>query len=125
MASVRTTPSSSSSTVKVLHTHFGEFGQLERIRVLQGKNCAFVTYVREVDAQFAKEAMMHQSLDHNECINLRWATDDPDPSAQKREIAQRKRQGMQAVEAELLHDSVPNGDAKDNALQQLLPLPHG
>ena len=90
-----------SPTEKVLYRHFSEFGELDRIRVLHSRGCGFVTYVREVDAQFAKEAMMHQSLDHNECINLRWATDDPNLGAQKRDKRERELQGMQAIKAKI------------------------
>ena len=32
--------------------------------------------------EFAKEAMMNQSLDHDEILCLRWAHDDPNPVAQ-------------------------------------------
>ncbi|MCO5565840.1 hypothetical protein L7F22_019515 [Adiantum nelumboides] len=94
-----------SPTEKVLYRHFSEFGELERIRVLHSRGCGFVTYVREVDAQFAKEAMMHQSLDHNECINLRWATDDPNPGAQKRDRSEREREGMQAIKANISEEA--------------------
>lgn len=98
-----------SNTEKVLYRHFGEFGELERIRVLHTRGCGFVTYVREVDAQFAKEAMMNQSLDHDECINLRWATDDPNPGAQKRDKRQRERQGIDAIRDKLSDEAIAAG----------------
>lgn len=41
------------------------------VRVLQGRSVAFVTYVRELDAQFAKESMACQSLDNDEILNVR------------------------------------------------------
>lgn len=31
----------------------------------------FVTFTHEMNAQFAKEAMMHQSLDNDEVLNVR------------------------------------------------------
>lgn len=40
--------------------HFAEWGQVERIRVLNTRGVAFVTYSNEANAQFAKEAMAHQ-----------------------------------------------------------------
>ncbi|KAG5456992.1 MAG: hypothetical protein BJ554DRAFT_3111, partial [Olpidium bornovanus] len=46
--------------------HFGEFGTLERVHVLRDKVVAFVTYDNRANAEFAKEAMSDQSLDHNE-----------------------------------------------------------
>jgi len=50
---------------EVVARHFAEWGQIERIRVLTGRGVAFVTYSNEANAQFAKEAMSHQSLDNN------------------------------------------------------------
>jgi hypothetical protein len=49
---------------------------------LPGKGVAFVTYSNRLNAEFAKEAMSDQSLDNNEMINVRWATEDPNPRAQ-------------------------------------------
>ncbi|ODV94226.1 hypothetical protein PACTADRAFT_30049, partial [Pachysolen tannophilus NRRL Y-2460] len=73
--------------------NFKQFGDIEKIRVIHEKNIAFVRYKNELNAQFAKEAMAHQSLDRGnekECLNVRWANEDPDPEAQRRE--KRKRE---------------------------------
>jgi RNA recognition motif-containing protein len=51
---------------EIVSRHFSEWGQIERIRVLNTRGVAFITYTNEANAQFAKEAMAHQSLDHNE-----------------------------------------------------------
>lgn len=100
-----------SDTEKVLFRHFSEFGELERVRVLHTRGCGFITFHREVDAQFAKEAMMHQSLDHDECINLRWATDDPNPVAQKRDRHEREKQGIEAMKANMSEDAIAAGQS--------------
>jgi hypothetical protein len=42
------------------------------VKVLQSRGVAFVTYVSELNAQFAKEAMMCQSLEHDEVLNVRF-----------------------------------------------------
>ena len=42
------------------------------VKILQSRGVAFVTYVQELNAQFAKEAMMHQSLDNDEILNVRY-----------------------------------------------------
>jgi hypothetical protein len=34
-------------------------------------------------AEFAKEAMTNQALDHNEVLSIRWAHDDPNPVAKQ------------------------------------------
>lgn len=45
---------------EIVARHFAEWGQIERIRVLNTRGVAFVTYTNEANAQFAKEAMAHQ-----------------------------------------------------------------
>ncbi|OGE56904.1 hypothetical protein PENARI_c002G02746 [Penicillium arizonense] len=82
---------------EVVSRHFAEWGQIDRIRVLTGRGVAFVTYTNEANAQFAKEAMSRQSLDHEEIINVRWATVDPNPMAQKREARRLEEQAAEAV----------------------------
>ncbi|KAJ5921243.1 Pre-mRNA-splicing factor cwc2 [Penicillium verhagenii] len=77
--------------------HFAPWGAVQRMRVLSGRGVAFVTYMNEANAQFAKEAMSHQALDHNEILNVRWATVDPNPAAQKREQRQLEEQAAEAV----------------------------
>lgn len=56
-----------------------------------------MTYSNEANAQFAKEAMAHQSLDHNEILNVRWATIDPNPMAQSREKRRIEEQAAEAI----------------------------
>ncbi|KAJ5775317.1 uncharacterized protein N7511_000328 [Penicillium nucicola] len=82
---------------EVASRHFAEWGQIDRIRVLTGRGVAFVTYTNEANAQFAKEAMSRQALDHEEIINVRWATVDPNPMAQKREARRLEEQAAEAV----------------------------
>jgi RNA recognition motif-containing protein len=45
---------------EIVARHFAEWGQVERIRVLNSRGVAFITYTNEANAQFAKEAMAHQ-----------------------------------------------------------------
>jgi len=82
---------------EVVARHFQEWGQVERIRVLPARGVAFVTYVHLANSEFAKEAMAHQSLDHNETLNVRWATVDPNPQAQKREARKIEEQAADAI----------------------------
>ena len=77
--------------------HFSEWGEIERIRILNSRGVAFVTYMNEVNAQFAMVAMAHQSLDHNEILNLRWATQDPNPLAMAREKRRLEEQAADAI----------------------------
>ncbi|GAA98997.1 uncharacterized protein L969DRAFT_50778 [Mixia osmundae IAM 14324] len=89
------------NTDEILEKHFNEWGEIERIKVLQGRGVGFVTFVTEIDAQFAKEAMMHQSLDNDEVLNVRWATEDPNPTAKVMEHARLKVLGEEGVQAKL------------------------
>ena len=82
---------------EVVARHFSEWGPIERIRVLPTRGVAFVTYKTESLAQFAKEAMAHQSLDHDEVLNVRWATVDPNPASQKREARKIEEQAAEAI----------------------------
>ncbi|CDK29459.1 unnamed protein product [Kuraishia capsulata CBS 1993] len=80
---------------------FAEWGEVERIRVIHDKGIAFVTYRIEACAQFAREAMAHQSLIPNnekEILNLRWASEDPDPKAKAREKRRREDVALETVE---------------------------
>lgn len=92
-------PETDNATERVIRRHFSEWGEIDRLRVLTGRSCAFVTYKYEANAQFAKEAMLNQSLDHDEIINVRWASDDPNPAAQKRNQEQMRRAGERAIMA--------------------------
>lgn len=82
---------------EVVARHFAEWGEVERTRVLTARGVAFVTYVNEANSQFAKEAMAHQALDHEEILNVRWATVDPNPMAAKREARMVEEQAAVAV----------------------------
>ncbi|CAO1621433.1 unnamed protein product [Parajaminaea phylloscopi] len=90
-------PRAVSATEQVLRRHFSEWGTLERVRVLHHRGCAFVTYQSEASAQFAKEAMSNQSLDHGEILNVRWSTEDPNPAAQKRQRQELQDEGQKRI----------------------------
>ncbi|KKK25386.1 cell cycle control protein [Aspergillus rambellii] len=98
---------------EVVSRHFAEWGQVDRIRVLTSRGVAFVTYTNEANAQFAKEAMAHQSLDHSEILNVRWATVDPNPLAQKREARRLEEQAAEAVRRALPADFVAELEGRD------------
>ncbi|KAL4788081.1 hypothetical protein BJX76DRAFT_345154 [Aspergillus varians] len=98
---------------EVVSRHFAEWGQIDRIRVLTSRGVAFVTYTNEANGQFAKEAMAHQSLDHNEILNVRWATVDPNPLAQKREARRLEEQAAEAVRRALPAEFVAELEGRD------------
>ncbi|KAG0057772.1 Pre-mRNA-splicing factor [Gryganskiella cystojenkinii] len=89
--------------------HFKLWGEVERIKILKEKGVAFVTYQSRLNAEFAKEAMANQSLDHGEIINIRWATEDPNPKAQATNKRKAVEMTRQAIESRL-PDSVKQVD---------------
>ncbi|KAI4107559.1 MAG: hypothetical protein L6R37_001519 [Teloschistes peruensis] len=98
---------------EVVARHFAEWGQVERTRVLTARGVAFVTYSNEANSQFAKEAMAHQALDHTEVLNVRWATVDPNPLAQKREARKIEEQAAEAVRRALPEEFVREIEGRD------------
>jgi RNA recognition motif-containing protein len=80
---------------------------------LNSRGVGFVTYSNEANAQFAKEAMAHQSLDHNEILNVRWATQDPNPVAQARDKRRVEEQAANAIRAALPAEFVAELEGKD------------
>ncbi|KAG8857651.1 Pre-mRNA-splicing factor [Tulasnella sp. 330] len=84
-------------TEAVVRRHFKEWGEIEKMRVLQYRSVAFVTYVHELSGQFAKEAMACQSLDNDEILNVRWATEDPNPTSKVSEKRRLEDLGQQAI----------------------------
>ncbi|KAI9741813.1 MAG: Pre-mRNA-splicing factor [Cirrosporium novae-zelandiae] len=98
---------------EIVARHFAEWGEVERIRVLTARGVAFVTYSNEANSQFAKEAMAHQSLDHNEILNVRWATVDPNPQAQKREASRIEEQAAEAIRRALPAEFVAEIEGRD------------
>ncbi|KZS92558.1 hypothetical protein SISNIDRAFT_442445 [Sistotremastrum niveocremeum HHB9708] len=95
-------------TEEVVRRHFGMWGEIERnetdfwiVRVLQYRSVAFVTYVSELNAQFAKEAMACQSLDNDEILNVRWATEDPNPVQKVAEKRRLEEVGREAIQGKI------------------------
>ncbi|RUS30060.1 hypothetical protein BC938DRAFT_479894 [Jimgerdemannia flammicorona] len=84
----------------IVRRHFGEWGDIENVKVLRDKGVAFVTYYTRSSAEFAKEAMTNQSLDHDEILNVRWATEDPNPrvgTSHKRKTDHASRQVLEST----------------------------
>ena len=73
------------------------WGEIIFLRVLQHRSVAFVTYADETSAQFAKEAMACQSMDNDEILNVRWATEDPNPTSKLTEKRRLEEIGSVAI----------------------------
>ena len=57
--------------------------------------------------------MAHQSLDHSEVLNVRWATADPNPMAQAREARKIEEQAAEAVRRALPAEFVAEIEGRD------------
>lgn len=95
--------------------HFSEWGEVENVNVVWRLSIAFVRYRFRSNAEFAVEAMNHQSLDHEEVLNVRWAYEDPNPVAKQAA----ERANADAVVA-ALQAAATNAGAADE-LKALLP----
>lgn len=105
----------SSNIEEIVARHFQEWGEIDRIRVLNDRGVAFVTFINEANSQFAKEAMAHQSLDSDEILNVRWASEDPNPAARNREKRRIEEEAIQAIKRLLPDDQVkPNKRLKSD-----------
>ncbi|ROV91461.1 hypothetical protein VSDG_07144 [Cytospora chrysosperma] len=98
---------------EIVARHFAEWGEIERVRVLNTRGVAFITYSNEANAQFAKEAMAHQALDHSEILNVRWATADPNPMAQAREARAIEEQAAEAIRRALPEEFIAEIEGRD------------
>jgi hypothetical protein len=91
--------------------------------VLQYRSVAFVTYVHEVHAQFAKEAMACQSLDNDEILNVRWATEDPNPTQKVAEKRRLEEMGQEAIKSRM-DPKIVEAMRAVRALEEGEPLDH-
>ncbi|EGW35119.1 uncharacterized protein SPAPADRAFT_130955 [Spathaspora passalidarum NRRL Y-27907] len=82
---------------EVITKFFSEFGDIEKIKVIHNKSCAFITMRYESSAQFAKEAMQNQSLGGQEVLYVRWANEDPNPEAQRHEKRRLEELALETV----------------------------
>ncbi|ORX43455.1 hypothetical protein DM01DRAFT_233100, partial [Hesseltinella vesiculosa] len=57
-----------------LRGHFGKWGELDCAHVFRNRGVAFATYKIRWHVEFAKEAMMHQSLHIKEVVKVRYST---------------------------------------------------
>jgi len=82
---------------------FTRLGSIDRIRYIAEKNCAFVKYKRQINAEFTREAMMNQSLlmpndkEWDQRLEgagllVKWANDDPNPEAKHHRDQDDKRE---------------------------------
>ncbi|XP_074616281.1 pre-mRNA-splicing factor cwc2-like isoform X1 [Acropora palmata] len=109
---------------KLLWSEFGEWGEIEDLRVIPRRSIAFVRYKNRVNAEFAKIAMSDQKLNNRELLNVRWAFDDPNPRARKEELLRCKQKVLEAAsERGLLQAALMRANARQGA-QGTRPYPN-
>lgn len=106
---------------EALRRHFGEWGELEYVRVLPARGIGFVRYRLRTAAEFAKVAMADQALDDGETLNVRWARVDPNPVAQAADQQASTARFVRAVEAAAAA-MTPQERAEKAALRQAASL---
>lgn len=88
-----------------LRVLFSNLGELDKLRFVESKNCAFIKFKKQCNAEFAKEVISNQTLlipsdkewgDRLQMTGLmvKWANDDPDPRAQKAENEEQKQESI-------------------------------
>ncbi|EIW71835.1 hypothetical protein TREMEDRAFT_28366 [Tremella mesenterica DSM 1558] len=93
-------------TEETLLRHFGEWGEIVKWNILYNRGIAFVTYRHESNASFAKEAMANQSMDSGEILNVRWATEDPNPGEKIAESKRIEEEGQKHIGSMLDEDLI-------------------
>lgn len=99
---------------QIMRKHFGEWGDLEYVRVLPVRGIGFVRYRLRTAAEFAKVAMADQSLDDDESINVRWAHPDPNPVAKAVDEQAEQAKFLKAVERSIMPQANPSPPLSDD-----------
>ncbi|CAL1184717.1 RNA recognition motif family protein [Candida parapsilosis] len=110
--------------------NFEEFGDIEKVRVVYNKNCAFITMKTEADAQFAKEAMNRQCLINpetnssksKEVLHVRWAHQDRNPEAQKHTKRKMEQLAMDTVKSLLSNETCKRVKMGEDRISDKSPL---
>ena len=85
--------------IALLERQFSEWGPVEDVYAVPVKCIGFVRFEFRSSAEFAKEAMMGQRLTKTmmEPLTVRWANDDPNPTAVRRVKREREETAADAI----------------------------
>jgi hypothetical protein len=114
-----------STTDRQVRGAFEEFGALESCRVFASRGFAFVTYQHRGITEFAYAAMMDQSLGESPQINVRWAEEDPNPTAKRRRTKANDARVGAAVAASVHAESDGAAGGMDAGLEARLEALRG
>lgn len=83
--------------IRIIYENFSAWGEIEDINYISNKGTCFIRYSHRCSAEFAKEAMVDQSLVGEEIIRIKWAYDDPNPMSKKRIELENENRFLSAV----------------------------
>ena len=79
------------ATYEILWRHFSPWGEIEDINLHPGKGLAYIRYSHRCMAEFAKIAMLNQSLDADEILTIKWAPEDEDAEEAKEDAKKKDK----------------------------------
>ena len=110
--------------VKLIYENFEKFGEIEDIQYLPLKASCYIKFSHRCYAEFAKEAMMKQSLVGEEILSITWAYNyqELDPIEQK--IMEREEENMfvNALLKNQKNQEDNNNNINNNITQQCVQL---
>ncbi len=107
--------------VKLIYENFEKFGEIEDIQYLPLKASCYIKFSHRCFAEFAKEAMMKQSMVGEEILSITWAYNyqDLDPIEQK--IIEKEEENM-FINAILKNKNIESENNNDNIIPQCVQL---
>lgn len=106
--------------VRILYENFSPWGEIEDLNFIAAKATCFIRYTNRVFAEYAKEAMMRQSLIGEEVLTVRWAYDDPNPMNKKKMdierenkflyVSKQKEENLKKLKQKTGQNILPNTD---------------
>ena len=107
--------------VKLIYENFEKFGEIEDIQYLPLKASCYIKFSHRCFAEFAKEAMMKQSMVGEEILSITWAYNyqDLDPIEQK--IIEKEEENM-FINALLKNKNIESENNNDNIIPQCVQL---
>jgi hypothetical protein len=85
-------------TVRLLYQAFSQWGKIEDINYFDTKACCFIRFSHRCMAEFAKEAMIGQTLIGEDVIIIKWAIEETDKVRKKRVEIEDKNKFVSAFE---------------------------
>ena len=80
--------------VKLIYENFEKFGEIEDIQYLPLKASCYIKFSHRCYAEFAKEAMMKQSMVGEEILTITWAYNYQDLDPMEQKIIEREEENM-------------------------------